>query len=176
MSNAAGVRRALVVYESMFLNTEKVAEAISKGLRSCGWDATHVDVRWAGPVLEGIDLVVLGAPTHAFSLSRPNTRADAVRRGAAPGRADRGLREWLTSLPDASDEAPVVAIFDTRVSKVRRLPTSAARTIAKLARRRGFRLVGRPLGFLVEDIDGPLCAGEVERAAAWGRNLAETFR
>lgn len=176
MSNAAGVPRALVVYESMFLNTEKIAEAIVRGLRSGGWDVTGVDVRSAGPMLDGVDLVVLGAPTHGFSLSRPSTRADAVQRGAAAGRAESGLREWLTNLPPATDGSPVVAAFDTRASKVQRVPISAARTIAKLAKRRGFRLLGRPLGFLVEDIEGPLCAGEVERAAAWGRDLAETFR
>jgi hypothetical protein len=159
----------------MFLNTEKIADAIVKGLRGGGWDATGVDVRRAEPALQGFDLVVLGAPTHAFSLSRPNTRADAVRQGAAPGRAELGLREWLTGLPPATDRSPVVAIFDTRVSKVRRLPISAARTIAKLAHRRGFRLVGRPEGFLVDDIDGPLCDGELERAEAWGLSLAATY-
>ena len=75
----------------------------------------------------------------------------------------------------ATDESPVLAVFDTRISKVRRLPASAARTISKLAHRRGFKVLGRPQGFLVEDVDGPLCPGEVERATEWGQVLAETY-
>lgn len=175
MSTAPEEPRALVIYESMFLNTEKVAEAIVRGLREGGWTASDVDVRWAPSTFDGVDLVVLGAPTHAFSLSRPSTRADALRQGAAPGRVDRGLREWLAGLPPAGDPAPVVAVFDTRVSKARRLPASAARTIAKLVRRRGLRLVGRPTGFLVEDVAGPLCPGELDRATEWGRDLTNAL-
>jgi flavorubredoxin len=48
MSMTPEAPRALVVYESMFLNTEKVAEGIAEGLRRGGWDATASDVRWAG--------------------------------------------------------------------------------------------------------------------------------
>lgn len=172
MSTAPEKRRALVIYESMFLNTEKVAEAVVRGLRDAGWTASAVDVRWTPSTFDDVDLVVLGAPTHAFSLSRPSTRADAARQGASPSRVDSGLREWLVGLPRAGDRAPVVAVFDTRASKVRRLPASAARTIARLVRRRGLRLVGRPAGFLVEDIEGPLCSGELDRATEWGRGIA----
>jgi hypothetical protein len=178
MNSSSESPRALVVYESMFLNTERIAESVASGLRSSGWLATALDVRAATPApeeLAELDLVVLGAPTHGFSLSRPSTRADAVRQGASAARADTGLREWLATLPHATDTSPVVAVFDTRASKVRRLPMAAGRTISKLAARRGFRVVGRPEGFLVEDVGGPLCDGEVERAAAWGRKLAETY-
>ncbi len=108
MSSTPEAPRALVVYESMFLNTEKVADAIVSGLEQAGCDATGVDVRWARQMPEVLDLVVLGAPTHAFSLSRPSTRADAVRQGAAPGRAELGLREWMATLPPATDEAFLV--------------------------------------------------------------------
>jgi hypothetical protein len=178
MSMTPEAPRALVVYESMFLNSEKIAESVASGLRSNGWLATALDVRDATPApdeLDELDLVVLGAPTHGFSLSRPSTRADAVRQGASAARAESGLREWLASLPHAADASPVVAVFDTRVSKVRRLPMAAGRTISKLVARHGFRVVGRPEGFLVEDVGGPLCDGEIERAAAWGRKLAETY-
>jgi hypothetical protein len=172
MSSKREAPTAVVVYESMFQNTEKVAGAIVRGLRATGWEASAVDVRWASQgVPDNVDLVVLGAPTHAFSLSRPTTRADAVRRGASPGRAELGLREWLTHLPPATDESPAIAVFDTRISKVRRLPTSAARAIVKLVRRQHFQIVGRTQGFLVVDVDGPLCEGEVERALDWGSGL-----
>ncbi len=174
MNSSSESPRALVVHESMFLNTEKFAESVASGLRSSGWLVTSFDVRDAAPALDEYDLVVLGAPTHGFSLSRPSTRADAVRQGASAARAETGLREWLATLSPATDASPVVAVFDTRAAKVRRLPMAAARTISKLAARRGFRVVGQPEGFLVEDVGGPLCDGEIERAAAWGRTLANT--
>lgn len=167
-------RRAVVLYESMFGNTEKIARAVVAALRRAGWQATDMEVVWADGIPADVDLLVLGAPTHAFSLSRPSTRADAVRRGASPTRAGNGLREWLARVPEASDGSPLVAVFDTRVSTVRRLPATAGRTLAKLARRRGFRLLGRPRGFLVEDVEGPLLDGELERAAEWGQRLATT--
>lgn len=46
-----------------------------------------------------IDLVVVGGPTHAFSISRPQTRADAVEKGAQKGAAETGIRKWLAALP-----------------------------------------------------------------------------
>jgi hypothetical protein len=131
-----------------------------------------VEVRSASDVPPGLDLLVLGAPTHAFSLSRPNTRADAVTRGAAVDDTELGLREWLTSLGTATEPSPPVAAFDTRASKVRRLPASAGRAIVKLVKHRGYRVVGRPEGFLVEDVEGPLCPGQLDRATDWGRELA----
>src|SRR3954454_11104253 len=92
--------RALVVYESMFGNSERVARAVADGL------GAHVDVEvrdvalaHAGEVPEGVDLLVVGGPTHALSLSRPGTREDAIRQGAGQGLATRGLREWLDALP-----------------------------------------------------------------------------
>lgn len=174
MNTTTPATRALVVYESMFGNTEKLAEAVVRGLRRGGCDAVGLDVRWAelgAPV--DADLLVLAAPTHAFSLSRPSTREDAVRRGAPPARAATGLREWLTSLQPARDGGPAVAIFDTRAEMVRRLPASAARSAARLARLRGFRVVDRPQGFVVDDVAGPLGDGELERAEAWGRSLVD---
>jgi len=172
MNAHASRPQALVVYESMFGNTERIARAVSDGLRDRGFEVVCTDVR--GTALgtpADADLLVLGAPTHAFSLSRPRTRADAVRQGAAAVHAGIGLREWLEQLPDQSVAGPLVAVFDTRVSRVRRLP-AAARKAAKLARSRGFLLIGAPGAFLVEDTPGPLTAGEAERATHWGQNIA----
>ena len=166
------VARALVVYESMFGNTEKVADAVARGLRLEGVDTGLVEVGAAPAVLrEGLDLLVVGAPTHAFSLSRPSTRADAVRQGARAERTSRGLREWLDALQYDAARAPVLAAFDTRVTKVRWLPKAAGPTAARLARKRGLSTIEKPVGFLVDGLQGPLVDGELERAVAWGRRL-----
>jgi flavodoxin len=164
--------RALVVYESMFGNTEKVAGAVAHGLQLEGVDTGLVEARSAPASLpEELDLLVVGGPTHAFTMSRSSTRADAVRQGAPAERADVGIREWLASVRLEGDRHPLVAAFDTRVTKVRWLPQAAGASASRLARRRGLVPLARPIGFLVDDVRGPLVDSELEHAAKWGRHL-----
>ncbi|HWJ11152.1 MAG TPA: hypothetical protein VNS46_17365 [Nocardioides sp.] len=163
---------ALVVYESMFDNTAETAEAVARGLRRAGFETHAVPVTSlasTGPV--DVDLLAVGAPTHGFTLSRPQSRADAVRRGAAPDRAAIGLREWIGVADPRRFGTDRVVVFDTRVGGVRHLPLVAARTAARLLRRRGFRLMRKPAGFVVEGVRGPLQEGELSRAENWGRMM-----
>ncbi len=106
--------KALVVHESMFGNTEKIARAIADGLAgTC--EVTLADVSTA-PAAEDIDLLVAGAPTHAFGLSRPSSRQQAEQNGTVrPGAASSGLREYLAASPPLTGVA--AATFDTRVDK-----------------------------------------------------------
>ena len=77
--------KVLVVYESMFGNTKAIAEAIGEALA-----AEVVEVSDAPDVLpDDVGLLVVGAPTHAFSLSRPATRQSAAGGGGRQARADR---------------------------------------------------------------------------------------
>jgi hypothetical protein len=164
--------RALVVYESFFGNTAHIAEAVAGALRLEGWTARVLDVAEVGDAdVDGIDLLVVGAPTHAFSMSRPSTRTEAVDRGGSGDYERGGMREWLEELPATSSSERLAATFDTRVSKVRHLPASAARTAARAIRRKGFPLVGKPAGFIVQDVEGPLESRETEHAIAWGRAI-----
>lgn len=163
--------KALVVYESMFGNTQKVAEAVAGGLRR------HMEVqlvpvgRAPAPLHELVELIVVGGPTHAFSMTRESTREDAVRQGAAAPDVSTGIREWIDRLhPGPHSEG--LATFDTRVAKVRHLPGSAAKAAAKHLRRLGYRTVEKPESFLVRDTTGPLLPGELERARSWGESLA----
>jgi hypothetical protein len=163
--------RAWVVVESMFGNTETIGRAVARGLTLEGYDVEVLGVADAPDRLpEDLALVVLGAPTHAFSMSRASTRADAVRQGAAPDRAEAGMREWLCEC-HPGDRPPPVAVFDTRVSKVRRLPMAAGPAARRLARAKEFPVLDKPAYFLVDDVQGPLAAGEVARAEAWGRRV-----
>jgi hypothetical protein len=171
--------KTVIVYESMFGNTEHVARLIAEGLEQPGERTVLADVRTVRrEELTGSDLLVVGAPTHAFSLSRRSTRDDAVRQGADPERALLGVREWLTTLDTVLPAArrPLVAVFDTRVEKVRRLPGSAARRAARDLRAQGLELLDRPTSFYVTDTQGPLPPAELERARAWGRQLADLAR
>lgn len=171
--------RTVIVFESMFGNTEHFAQEIAGGLSAAGAEVTIADVRCATPEdLGPCDLLVVGAPTHAFSLSRASTRQDAVRQGAEPARAALGIREWLATLDGAfpsASERPAVAVYDTRVDKVRRLPGSAAKKAARVMRSQGFHIVDRPTSFYVADLKGPAAPGEDEKARTWaGRLVSQT--
>lgn len=162
--------RALVVYESMFGNTELIARAIADGLEEL--DVTCIDAAEAPPSIPAdIALLVVGGPTHAFGLTRPGTRADAVTQGKKEGRAvdlrGIGVREWLDGLRQVRRDI-VVAAFDT---KFRRAPGSASKAIARRLRQRGAATV-TPMSFYVLGTTGPLRDGELERARSWGAALA----
>ena len=161
--------KALVVYESLWGNTEKVARAVAAGLAETA-EVTVADVGALPELSADLDLLVAGGPTHAFSMTRASTREDAVRQGATHDPGPVGLREWLAQLPEDGPH-PVVATFDTRVDKVRHLPGSAAHSAARVARRHGYSAAGVK-SFYVDDVDGPLLPGEEDRAATWGRELA----
>lgn len=168
--------RTAIVYESMFGNTQEFAHQIRDAINEQGGEALATDVRRIRPTdLTGCDLLIVGAPTHAFSLSRQSTRDDAVRQGAGATHAMVGVREWLTTLdrafPSRSDR-PAVAVFDTRVEKVRHLPGSAARRAARALRAQGFDVIDRPTSFYVEDLKGPPGTGEVERAGTWAARVS----
>lgn len=161
--------RAVVVYESMFGNTRTVALAVAEGLAS-RMQVETVEVGEAPDIVDdAVDLLVVGGPTHAFSLSRPATRRSAAEQ-APEGLVSKGigLREWLDSL----ETAPGVhaAAFGTRIKKA--LPGSAAKAASRRLRRDGCRLLSGPEDYFVEDTLGPLIPGEVERARAWGERLA----
>lgn len=163
--------KALVIYESMFGNTKLIAEAIGKGLGGPE-TAQVVEVKDAGRDLTGFDLLVIGGPTHAWSMSRRGTRRDALSKASEdrPGAGEIGIREWLGELP--RNGSVLTATFDTKLRKGRWFPTgSAARSAAKRLRKRGFTLVFDPEQFEVIGNDGPLADGEIERAEAWGQLL-----
>ena len=98
--------RAVIVYESMFGATKKVAEAIAEGLAECA-EVSVVPVTSAGAhILDGADLVVVGGPTHTHGMSRPGTRKMAGKLAGKPGSevelvpgavSGPGVREWLAS-------------------------------------------------------------------------------
>jgi hypothetical protein len=103
--------------------------------------------------------------------------ADAAKEdGHAPvepdARDDPGLREWLRDLPRR--DGARAAAFDTRLDRSPMLTGMAARGITKRLRRRGYEVIGSE-SFLVEDSEGPLEAGELDRARAWGEQLVSVI-
>jgi flavodoxin len=165
--------RALVLFESMFGNTQQIAEAVKEGLSTFVPTDIH-EVGTAPDVIpDGVGLIIVGSPTHAFGMSRPKTRQDATRQaGGRVVSGGNGLREWLTTL--RAPGSLWAATFDTRIDKPR-MPGSAARGAEKRLRKLGFQIASPSESFYVTGTAGPLVDGETDRARRWGEELGHGF-
>ncbi|MGN6272834.1 MAG: flavodoxin domain-containing protein [Protaetiibacter sp.] len=172
--------QALVVYESMFGATRLAADAIREGLAEAA-DVTCVSVHALAPSeLEACELVVVGAPTHARSLPRTQSRTQASHwfddrtngKALEPHALEPGIREWLDDVDLAGRRA---SAFTTRLDVARILSGSALRAITKRLLRAGATVERRGLEVVV-DSDGSPSPDELEQARAWGRLLGEDLR
>ena len=171
--------KAVVVYESIYGNTRQIAEAISVGLESLGevkvLSVNHGDAGAA----DGADVLIVGGPTHMHGLATSMSRKQAALAAEEedlsvdPGASDGpGLRKWLS---ERTGDGKPAAAFDTRIDRSPVLTGAAARGIAKRLRRRGYEVIADPESFMVEDSEGPLAEGELDRARAWGASLSEAL-
>jgi Flavodoxin len=167
--------RAVVVYESMYGNTHLIADAIADGLGGAP-DVRVVPVEGAEPgVLRDADLLVIGGPTHAHSMTWPSTRKAAVEAAAKPGSdleldpdaEGPGLRDWFDTLGELDTAA---AAFDTRIDAPPVVTGRASKAIAKKLRHHGCSLVSDPESFLVTK-ENHLEPEEEQRARRWGESL-----
>lgn len=165
--------RALVVYESMFGGTRRMAEAIAEGMRS-QLDVSLVGASEAALKVE-TDLLIVGAPTHVRGLSSRATRAEAEKWATEPARnlvLDRGargigVREWLD---DLEKPIPLFAAFDTRANAARMMTGSAATHINRSLHKLGGVALVDPISFLMHE--NKLIDGEYVRGIEWGAGLA----
>ena len=141
--------KTLVVYDSQYGNTARVAEAIGAAVAG---ESRVLRIGEAKPSeLGSFDLVIVGAPTQG-------------------GRATDAMRAFLDRVP-ALDGAKV-AVFDTRLrARWVKVFGFAAGKIAEKMKSLGATLVAEPEGFVVEGKKGPLAGGELERAGAWAKSL-----
>lgn len=167
--------RAVVVYESIYGNTLDIANAIATGLRGRA-EVSVLPVREADQrQLSGIDLLVVGGPTHAWGMTRISTREQAITDGLRQGlrtearHGDPGLREWLAGL--RATDLPTAA-FDTRIKAPSIITGGATRGIVRRLRQQGLPLLSRPVSFFVTR-DNKLLEGETDRARQWGSELGE---
>ncbi|MBK8046333.1 MAG: hypothetical protein IPK16_03900 [Anaerolineales bacterium] len=163
--------KAIVVYESHWGNTAAIARAIATGI---GADARALSTSEAtGDALVGVELIVAGAPLLGFSLPTEKMieglASNPGNPPAPPDLTQPSMRAWLATLPAGTGHA---AAFETRIWWS---PGSAAKAILQQLETLGYRPQGKSQRFVVEGKYGPLRAGEVERAQAWGAELAEAL-
>ncbi len=163
--------KAIVVYESHWGNTAAIARAIAEGI---GADAQAMSTAEAtGAVVADLDLIVAGAPLLGFSLPTEgmlkSIATNAARDPVPPDLAHPSMRSWLEALPPGQGHA---AAFETRIWWS---PGSAAKAILQRLEAHGYRPLDKAQKFVVEDKYGPLRAGELERATAWGAALVQAL-
>lgn len=159
--------KAVVVYESLWGNTAAIAGAIAEGI---GDGAVALSTAAAsGAALEGADLIVAGAPLLGFTLPTEDMRSTIAKSppaGPVPDLSAPSLRSWMAGLPSGTAG---FAAFETRVWWS---PGSAPKSIAEALTAKGYHQAAAPEKFMVTGKTGPLKAGELDRARAWGGSLA----
>ena len=145
--------KALIVYDSMYGNTEKIAKSIGGAITG---DVEVLRVSEADPSdLKTIDLFIVGSPTYG-------------------GRPTPAIRDFINKVPQSSLQGIKAAAFDTRLStRMVKILGYAASKIASSLKKKGANLITEPEGFFVEGGKGPLKEGELERATAWVKGIVE---
>jgi hypothetical protein len=158
---------AIVVYESLWGNTAAIARAIAEGI---GPEARALSTAEATAAeIAGADLIVAGAPVHAFSLPTEQSRKNAggnAGKTPAPDLSHPPMRTWLGTVPPGKG---LSAAFETAFKWS---PSGATSRIGQALQRAGYRPISKSRRFLITGGSGPLRDGELEKAKAWGAELA----
>ena len=154
--------KSLVIYDSVFGNTEEIARAVGKALEAGGSASVVAVLDANAAMLEDVDLVVAASPTRGFK-PMPS------------------ITKFLDELSDGALAGKKAAAFDTRIDletikpKLFRFIVSKAgyadKALAKLLQNKGGQLVEPTAGFFVDDSEGPISMGELDRAVEWAKAL-----
>jgi flavorubredoxin len=148
----------LVIYDSMYGNTEKLAVAVAKEIRGKAIKIGEVKTE----EVMGAKLLVVGSPTQG---GRPTAAISLF---------------LLNKLPYNGLQNTSAAVFDTRMAVdehgaflkfLMKIIGFAAGKLATTLKDRGAKMVGTAEGFIVEGKEGPLKKGELERAVKWAKEL-----
>ena len=155
--------KSLVIFDSQFGNTERVAQSIASALGSQG-EVDVIHVKDVHPEhLTGIHCLIVGSPTQRF---RPTA----------------AISNFLKNLPEDCLKGIRVSAFDTRLTEEEinkvgilaffvRIFGYAAKPISTQLKKKGGELILSPEGFYVDGMEGPLLDGELERAAEWAESI-----
>jgi flavorubredoxin len=138
------MKKAIVVYDSIYGNTEKVARALAQGLENSGTvkaEVIRADIADATRISD-YDMIIIGAPTHAW---KPSQKA----------------REFLGRLDASSLRGKKGFAFDTKYRS--RLAGSAAKKIQSTLSKLGAEIVTDSVSAIVTGSEGPLEKGTEEK-------------
>ena len=150
--------KALIVYDSVFGNTAKVAMSMEAAIKSkCEVKAVQASA-FSSDLLQGCTHLFIGSPTRSF---QPTAL----------------IKRLIVKLSKKELENIQVCVFDTRMDvekvdvKILTLFTGwfgyANDTMQRKLKRKTASRVIPDSGYLVKESEGPLEDGELERAATW---------
>jgi flavorubredoxin len=148
------VVKALVVYHSVFGNTEKVAKALASGLENAGVDVNVLKVDAVkGEELSGVDLLCVGSPVHGWNAFVP-------------------VKDFLGRLKSVEGLSGKKAFaFDTKMKS--RLAGSAGGKIERKLKDIGLTIARHSESAVVEGREGPLEEGSEGKFKQIGAELAK---
>jgi flavodoxin I len=143
--------KVLVIYDSLYGNTEKVAKAMAEAL---GKEAKAVRVGQVKATdIKDYAYIIVGSPTQG-------------------GRPTPAVQSFVKSLNENDLTGKRFAAFDTRAkSFVTKLFGYAAPRIEAVIKEKHGNCTAQPQGFFVQGTKGPLVDGELERAATWAKAI-----
>ena len=132
-------KKAVVIYDTRFGNTKKIAKALARGIEEQGVTVVCLKVEDVDPdTLGEYDFLALGGPTHAFGISKP-------------------MKDFLTKLETVDLRAKKAFAFDTKTGS--RFWGSAAKGIEKRLKRFGMNIIKPYDNAIVLGLKGPLQEG-----------------
>ena len=141
----------IVIYDSLYGNTRKVAEAIALGLGNIKYALNIKDVSLRN--LYQAELLVIGSPVHKRSPSIKTL-------------------QLLQSLGKRTLRSEVSA-FDTKYDRF--FAGNATGKIVSKLKRAGGHVLSGPRHFIVSGKEGPLLEDQLERAIEWGKQLKQLW-
>jgi len=154
------MKKAIVIYDTRFGNTEKIAKSLSKGLKEEGVEVDCVKIDEVDvDKLPEYDFLAVGGPTHMASMSEP-------------------MKEFLEKLKTVDIRGKKGFCFDTRNhSRFNRFNlNSAAKRIEKKLKKMKVRMIEPRESAIVEGREGPLEEGARETFEKLGREIAELIQ
>lgn len=136
----------LVMYDSNFGNTKRIAESIATEIGT-GAKILHVSKVTAAS-LENIKLLIAGSPINGW-------------------RPTEAMMQFLSGLQKGQLKGLSVASFDTRIRVF--FHGDATKKIAESLKKAGATVIVQPEAFYVLGKEGPLAEGEIERAKQWAK-------
>jgi flavodoxin len=155
--------KALIVYDTMFGNTQQIAEAIADEVAK-KHTVTLVKAKLASVNdLESMDLLIVGSPTHGGWYTEP-------------------VKNFLNAIPENGLRNKKAFAFDTTSSKEKEgwfvrmiidfFGNASKRISRELVKKGAATVASEP--FFVTGKEGPLQDGEIERAREFAKGIILT--
>ncbi|MGB9853830.1 MAG: flavodoxin family protein [Candidatus Bathyarchaeales archaeon] len=150
--------KILVVFESNYGNTKRVAEKIIEGLNEVGGmevslkELKEVDFK----TIPNYDAFLVGSPNHM-------------------GGPTKGIKSFIDKLSELRLEEKMFAVFDTYMGK------DFGKAVKKMEKRinekvAGLKQIATGLSVKVHGMKGPIMEGELPKCKEFGKNIAAQLK